>query len=345
MVTVAVVYIVTRLLLRERAQRQHGSIALPNDEESGSTVADILILHTNIGFFIFFFFHTSIPVILLQLYILSRNVRHSEQTPKEHGAIAGFTFELTIIWTWTRFMIAGGYQHESRSEWLIVLRTAELALLIYMSVRYALSLSKVKNHHREFDDSEAPGSIAERNIPTLTEGDAAYLENTILNPSEKAYYHPSSFLLALVVVLSGVCVYIEVPKEAFVGIPMTVLTYIPTIVIYTIFMIQSIRQIPNTDPLKRSIRTTELSIHLAIIWIFTQVFYLMGWSSSVYGGREKTIMNPYIRWPAVAVVVYIAGRLVADGNGKEKVEERLESEITSPIDGPDLNVTAEERGA
>lgn len=36
-VTVAVIYLVTRLLLRERAQRQHGSIVLPNDEESGSS--------------------------------------------------------------------------------------------------------------------------------------------------------------------------------------------------------------------------------------------------------------------------------------------------------------------
>lgn len=73
----------------------------------------------------------------------------------------------------------------------------------------------------------------------------------------------------------------------------------------------------------------EWAIGLFAIWALTQAFYVFFWPFNRY---YDVAMNPYIRWPAVGFVGYVAVRYAWDRRRRERRIER--GAIALPVDIP-----------
>ncbi|KAF8952774.1 hypothetical protein BDZ97DRAFT_1875842, partial [Flammula alnicola] len=123
------------------------------------------------------------------------------------------------------------------------------------------------------------------------------------------FYHPSIFILIPSVLLSGACIYIESRAEPAIGVPMSLIVYVPTIVIHTYLIVQWFYRTSATT--QKVNKATELSLELCFIWVLTQAFYILVWPISLYVNPK--VMDPRIRWPEVILIVYIAAQYTRNG--------------------------------
>ncbi|KAF9484772.1 hypothetical protein BDN70DRAFT_890635 [Pholiota conissans] len=105
------------------------------------------------------------------------------------------------------------------------------------------------------------------------------------------------------------------------GIPMTVIVHAPTVFIHAFFTDQHYPQSSSTPPIEIFDKSLERSLLLCLIWLATQFSYIFNSSISNYFGRD--VVNMWIRWPEVIVIVYIAARFLRDAHLQNTAAIRL----------------------
>ncbi|KAF9484806.1 hypothetical protein BDN70DRAFT_928053 [Pholiota conissans] len=273
-----------------------------------------------------------IPTIILHTYLIVRNLQKHEETLTHATKIAGLSFDLIPLWVGTRLLVT--YIHQSLVELNVPLLhllpgNLEVLLIVHFAIRYTRSIYIERRRQVRL------GILTDDNLGTPTvQNESPSVEPTDLI-IESSFYQPSTIILLISIVLSGACAYTELLAEYICGIPMAIIVYLPTIFIHSYFIWQQYRTL--TASLQIFTRSMEWSLQLAIIWIVTQAFYLFIWPVSPH--YNPVVMNPWVRWPQVVLVLYIAARYVWNLYVRSSVGIRLPpdaepEERSSPVIDP-----------
>ncbi|KAF8153554.1 hypothetical protein BJ912DRAFT_477937 [Pholiota molesta] len=260
---------------------------------------------------------TYIPTLLLHSYIILQILRRDiADALQASTVIAGLSFDLIPLWLGTRGFME--YMQFSRSDGVFVdpIRMVpggvEVLLAVYFAVRYTRSVYAERKSRIEMgimdgdlgeptDNLELPSSATQPTVGPLGE------------PESETYYHPSPILLVISVILSTSCLVIESLAEPVCGVPMSAIVYAPTILLHLHLIYQQYRRpnpSPSTTPIQKFSKSMERSMQLCLVWLLTQAFYVFVWPLSPH--LERKVMNPWVRWSEVVLVVYLAVRYVGD---------------------------------